>query len=138
VVRSGKAFNVVPAAGELVFDTRSSNTDAFQRVLAAVPAQIGGATLEAHLERVWPAMDTEAAVTPLLGVASGLLGRPIVARHRGGASDASHFAATVPLTIDGLGPLGGGAHTPDEFVAEPSVADRIAVALAIIDAILST
>jgi glutamate carboxypeptidase len=137
VVRSGKAFNVVPAAGELVFDTRSKHTEAFQRVLAAVPSEVAGVTLDAHLERVWPAMDTEAAATPVLETASGLLGRPIVARHRGGASDASHFAGTVPLTIDGLGPLGGGAHTPEEFVSEGSVADRIAVALAVIAAILS-
>lgn len=136
VVRCGKAFNVVPAAGELVFDTRSTNTAAFQRVLAAVPAEIGGATLEAHLERVWPAMDTEAAAAPILEAASGLLGRSIVARHRGGASDASHFAASVPITIDGLGPLGGGAHTPEEFVAESSLSDRIALALAIASAIL--
>ena len=34
------------------------------------------------------------------------------ARARGGASDASHFAPSIPLTVDGLGPRGGGAHAP--------------------------
>ena len=40
VVRSGEAFNVVPASGELVFDTRSTDTGAFARVFAAVPAEV--------------------------------------------------------------------------------------------------
>ena len=47
------------------------------------------------------------------------------------ASDASHFAATIALTIDGLGPRGGGAHTPDEFVLASSLHERAEVALAI-------
>lgn len=131
VVRSGEAFNVVPASGELLFDTRASDTDAFARVVAAVPAEVGGATLEPIMERVWPAMDSAASAAPLLTAAAQLLGRPIVPRARGGASDASHFAATVPLTIDGLGPRGGGAHTPEEFVHLASLPDRIAVALSV-------
>jgi glutamate carboxypeptidase len=131
IVRSGEAINVVPPAGELVFDMRASDTSAFAGVVAAVPAEIGGATLEPTLERVWPAMDSETAAAPLLAAAAEILGRPIVPRARGGASDASHFAPSIPLTIDGLGPRGGGAHTPDEFVHLPSLGERIAVALAV-------
>jgi glutamate carboxypeptidase len=136
VMRSGEVFNVVPSAGELIFDARSSNTAAFKRVLAAVPEEVGGATLDARFERVWPAMDTRVATAPMLARASELLGREVIGRHRGGASDACYFAAKIPLTIDGLGPRGGGAHTPDEFVLEESFAPRIAVALAIAGAIL--
>jgi glutamate carboxypeptidase len=131
VVRSGEAFNVVPASGELTFDARAADIRAFERVLAAVPEEIGGATLEPFMERVWPAMDSAAAAAPLLTAASALLGRPLLPRARGGASDASHYAPMIPLTIDGLGPRGGGAHTPDEYVHEASLTDRIAVALAI-------
>ncbi|MDE3131568.1 MAG: M20/M25/M40 family metallo-hydrolase [Acidobacteriota bacterium] len=131
IVRSGEAINVVPPAGELVFDIRARDTDAFAGVLTAVPAEIGGVRLEPALERVWPAMDSEAAAAPLLAAAAALYGRPIVPRARGGASDASHYAAQIPLTIDGLGPRGGGAHTPEEFVHLPSLGERLAVALAI-------
>jgi glutamate carboxypeptidase len=131
IIRSGEAINVVPPAGELVFDIRATDTAAFAEVLAAVPAEVGGATLEPTLERVWPAMDSEVASAPLLAAGAALLGRSIVPRARGGASDASHFAALIPLTIDGLGPRGGGAHTPDEFVHLPSLGERIAVALAV-------
>ena len=131
IVRSGEAINVVPPSGELIFDMRADDTDAFAKVLAAMPAAVGGATLEPILERVWPAMDSQAAAAPLLAAAAARLGRPIVPRARGGASDASHFAPQIPLTIDGLGPRGGGAHTPDEFVHLPSLGERIAVALAV-------
>jgi glutamate carboxypeptidase len=55
---------------------------------------------------------------------------------RGGASDASHFAAAIPVTVDGLGPRGGGAHAPSEFVLETSLRSRAEVALAIADAAL--
>jgi glutamate carboxypeptidase len=50
---------------------------------------------------------------------------------RGGASDASHLAPAIPLTVDGLGPRGGGAHTPEEFVLATSLHDRAEVALAV-------
>jgi glutamate carboxypeptidase len=56
---------------------------------------------------------------------------------RGGASDASHFAAAIPVTVDGLGPRGGAAHNPDEYIAEESLATRAAVALAVAQAALS-
>jgi glutamate carboxypeptidase len=131
VVRSGTAFNVVPADGELVFDLRADRSEAFAAVLEAVPSQLDGVTVEARIERVWPGMDATAATAGLLERASARLGRPIVGVARGGASDASHFAPTIPLTVDGLGPRGGGAHTPEEFVLAESLGERAEVALAI-------
>ena len=74
----------------------------------------------------------------MLERASELLGRRIVAARRGGASDASHFAATIPISIDGLGPRGGKAHNPEEFVLEASLRPRAEVALAIILAALES
>jgi glutamate carboxypeptidase len=131
VIRSGDALNVVPAAGELVFDMRADRQGAFDRVLAAVPAEAFGATIEPSVEREWPGMDTGSATAPLLERASERLGRRVVGVPRGGASDASHFAQAIPLTVDGLGPRGGGAHTPDEFTHAPSLSERAEVALAV-------
>ncbi|MGH2876756.1 MAG: M20/M25/M40 family metallo-hydrolase [Solirubrobacteraceae bacterium] len=129
VMRAGEALNVVPAAGELTIDVRARDLSAFEPVLAAVPAELDGVALQARLERGWPGMDATTATAELLTAASARLGRTIEGVHRGGASDASHFAATIPLTIDGLGPRGGGAHTPDEFVLEPALRERAEVAL---------
>jgi glutamate carboxypeptidase len=137
VLRSGEAFNVVPAHGELIFDLRADRSEAFAEVLAAVPGELDGVRIEAVMERVWPGMDTRSATSGLLEAASAQLGRPIVGVARGGASDASHLARQIPLTVDGLGPRGGGAHTPGEFVLAPSLRERAEVGLAVAGAALA-
>jgi glutamate carboxypeptidase len=102
-----------------------------------VAPELDGVGLEARMERVWPGMDSQANTAPLLERASAALGRRIAGVPRGGASDASHFAPTIPLTIDGLGPRGGGAHTPNEFVLTASLRERAEVALAIVGEVLA-
>jgi glutamate carboxypeptidase len=137
VLRSGDAFNVVPGRGELFCDLRADDLGAIEAVLGAIPAEVGGVRLEAELIRRWPGMHSEEATKPLLERATATLGRPIVPAARGGASDASHFAATIPVTVDGLGPRGGKAHNPEEFVLEASLLARTEVALALILAALA-
>jgi glutamate carboxypeptidase len=131
IVRAGDAFNVVPAAGELVCDLRARQLERFEQVLAAIPGELGGVILEARLDRTWPGMDSRERTSTLLEAAGARLGRMLVGGARGGASDASHYAGKIALTVDGLGPRGGGAHTPDEFVFASSLRERGAVALAI-------
>jgi glutamate carboxypeptidase len=136
VIRSGDAFNVVPSAGELYCDCRADELEAIETVLAAIPPEVDGVAVDAELIRRWPGMHSEDAVAPALARASAALGRPVLGVARGGASDASHFAAAIPVTIDGLGPRGGRAHNPEEFVLEASLAPRAEVALAVISAVL--
>jgi len=137
VVRSGEAFNIVPAAGELLCDLRADVLEIFDEVLAGLPATVDGVRLEAELLRRWPGMDASARTAPLLEAAGRRLGRPIRGTHRGGASDASYLAPVIDVTIDGLGPCGGGAHTPREYVVESSLRTRAEVALALVDATLA-
>ncbi|MQA76113.1 MAG: M20/M25/M40 family metallo-hydrolase [Solirubrobacterales bacterium] len=138
VVRAGEAFNVVPAAGELVCDLRADRLEAFEAVLGAVPAAVDGVELEVELVRRWPGMDTREPVRGrLLAPAQALLGRSLHASERGGASDASHLAQHVGLTVDGLGPRGGRAHNPEEFVLRESLRPRAEVALAVAAAALA-
>jgi glutamate carboxypeptidase len=136
VLHAGDAFNVVPGIGQLVCDLRADSLDAFEGVLQALPAQLDGARLEAQLVRQWPGMDAREATAPLLASAAAALGRPVIGAGRGGASDAAHFAATIPFTVDGLGPRGGGAHAPHEYVLASSLRPRAEVALAVADAVL--
>ncbi|MGH2867933.1 MAG: M20/M25/M40 family metallo-hydrolase [Solirubrobacteraceae bacterium] len=136
VMRSGEAFNVVPAAGELIFDLRARRLAAFDEVLAQIPAELDGVGLEPRMERKWPGMDSAVATAGLIADASARLGRPITGGPRGGASDASHFAEAIALTVDGLGPRGGGAHTPGEFVLRAALRERAEVALALAHAVL--
>jgi len=136
VMHAGDAFNVVPAEGELLCDLRADRDSAFDDVLAAVPEEVGGAELEPHMLRLWPGMDTREVAAPLLTAATDRLGRPVVPVERGGASDASHFGATIPLAVDGLGPRGGGAHTPEEYLRTASLRERAEVGLALVAALL--
>jgi glutamate carboxypeptidase len=136
VLRSGDAFNVVPAHGELICDLRADRLDAFGPILGAVPAELDDVRLESRLVRSWPGMDAREATRELLPAAAQLLGRPLVGSERGGASDASHMATRIPLTIDGLGPRGGSAHHPDEWVGAASLRSRSEVALAVLLAVL--
>ncbi|MDQ3933227.1 MAG: M20/M25/M40 family metallo-hydrolase [Actinomycetota bacterium] len=136
IINSGEAFNVVPSGGELFCDMRADDASAFDRVLAAVPAEVGGARLEAEIVRLWPGMDSRASTRELLERTEACLGRPVIPVERGGASDASHVATRIPLTVDGLGPRGGQAHNPDEFVLAESIQQRAEVSLALMAALL--
>jgi glutamate carboxypeptidase len=137
VVRAGEAFNIVPPSGELLCDLRADELAAFDDVIAAIPGDVDGVRLEAGLHRAWPGMDARSATTALLAAATARLGRRVAGTERGGASDASFVAPYVPLTVDGLGPRGGGAHTPDEHVLAESLRTRAEVALAITGAALA-
>ena len=138
IMNAGEAFNVVPPSGDLFCDLRAERLEAFQRVIGSLPAEVGGATLEPQLVRQWPGMDAREATGDLLAGAGERLGRGIVAMERGGASDASHMAQHVPVTIDGLGPRGGSAHNPEEYVLRESLATRAEVACAIVAALLDS
>ena len=85
LLRSGDAFNVVPGAGELFCDLRADDLDAIQRVLPAIPAEVGGVRLDPELIGRWPGMRSEAAVARRCSSARArLLGRrsPPLARRR--------------------------------------------------------
>jgi glutamate carboxypeptidase len=137
VLHAGEAFNIVPGRGELSCDVRADSDAAIRGVLESLPREVGGVTLEPELIRLWPGMSSEIATAPLLARAGAALGRRVVGMRRGGASDASHLAPAIPLTVDGLGPRGGKAHNPGEFVLASSLAGRAEVALAVVDAALA-
>src|SRR5688572_22438136 len=101
IMHSGEAFNVVPAGGELLCDLRADRVEAFEAVLGAIPEDTDGVTLATELVRVWPGMDSRQATAGILSGAGARLGRPVLGAARGGASDASHLAAVMPVTVDG-------------------------------------
>jgi len=136
IIHCGEAVNVVPADGQLTCDLRADEIAVIERALDRVPPEIDGVMLDASFGRRWPGMDHRDRALPVLERAGATLGRPIVGRSRGGASDASHLAPWVDVAIDGLGPLGGGAHAEDEHIDGTTLADRAAVAVAIAHAVL--
>src|ERR687893_1540932 len=78
ILRSGDAFNVVPAAGELFCDLRADRLEAIELLPEALPDEVGGVRLEAELIRRWPGMDARAATRDLLAAGSPRPGGPVV------------------------------------------------------------
>ena len=76
VMRSGEAFNVVPASGELICDMRARRLSAFDPVLESVPAELDEVALAVRMGRSWPGMDAEAASAELLRRTAQLTPRP--------------------------------------------------------------
>jgi glutamate carboxypeptidase len=136
MMRAGEGINVVPGAGELLVDMRADDESSFECVIESIPAEINGVSLQVQRLRLWPGMDMGEASAETLERASELLGRPIVGASRGGASDASNLAPHLPLAIDGLGPLGGSAHAPEEYLLVDSLRERAEVAVALAVALL--
>src|SRR5204862_8291146 len=58
VLHAGDAFNVVPAAGELLCDVRADRLEAIEAGASAVPAEVDGVRLDTELLRRWPPMDS--------------------------------------------------------------------------------
>ena len=69
VVNCGEAFNVVPAAGELLCDLRADALETFDLVLADLPERVDGVRLESTFLRRWPGMDSREPTAPLLAAA---------------------------------------------------------------------
>lgn len=137
ILTAGEALNVVPGHGTMTLDLRADDERAFAAVLTAVPPEVEGVRLDARQGRLWPGMDAREPAAPFLAEAGRTAGLEIVPADRGGASDASHFAASIPVTIDGLGPRGGGSHASDEHVLRSSLEPRARVALSLALAVLT-
>jgi len=136
MMRSGEGINVVPGTGELHVDMRADDEASFEPVIESIPDRIDGVGLTVERLRLWPGMDMAEAAAEPLERAAAMLGRPIVGMPRGGASDASNLAPYVPIAIDGLGPLGAFAHSPEEHLLVDSLRDRAEVALTLAVALL--
>jgi glutamate carboxypeptidase len=55
----------------------------------------------------------------------------------GGASDANAIAALGVPVLDGLGPVGGRAHSPDEYVEIESIVPRAALVAGLIPRVVA-
>jgi glutamate carboxypeptidase len=58
---------------------------------------------------------------------------PVIWSHTGGASDGNNISAAGVPTIDGMGVVGGGAHSPDEYMEIPSLYQKAALLAAVLD-----
>jgi glutamate carboxypeptidase len=144
VIEGGSQPNVVPDYARLLVDIRAFTAEDLQIVIDAaqdiieqeiVPGvkmrmkQIG------HGHEPMPYTPDAAALEALAKQAASEIGFSVSGAWTGGASDASLAAEQGKPVLDGLGPIGGLDHSPDEYILLSSIVPRTALLAKLIIAI---
>ncbi|WP_395405958.1 glutamate carboxypeptidase [Pseudoduganella sp. UC29_106] len=133
VIKSGDRSNVIPDHASAQADVRVAVAEEFDRVehdIERISAQrlIPETQVAIHLRRGFPPMPASPITDAIAQRATDIyaeLGRKLTLESTGGAADASLiFAAGVP-TLDGLGIVGGGIHTAEEYAEVDSIVPRL-------------
>lgn len=129
----GSRPNVVPDSATLTVDCRIDNQEAAEFVFASVarlesdPAPVEGTSTRIESLDARPPMIPTADVAPLCELyqnAAKEAGFEAVPVSTGGSSDGNFTSALGVATLDGLGPVGGGYHTAEEFLDVATLESR--------------
>lgn len=144
-IEGGSAPNIVPDYAKIRVDVRAFSKDdmrefedTFREQLAktVIPGvQVAFKTEEGSY---CPPMERTPAVVELEELAQKAareLGFEVKGASTGGASDASYAAAEGTPVLDGLGPVGGLDHSPDEYIELSSIVPRTALLAKLVMAI---
>jgi len=140
VIEGGIRPNVVAARAVLEVDLRAVEragmeaADAAIRALAAEPA-VPDVTIDVELRhRHWPMekLERSARLVELTQGLAGRLGFAVRDAATGGASDANTTAGLGVPSLDGLGPIGGMDHSPEEWLDVASIVPRTALFAALL------
>ncbi|HEX7119907.1 MAG TPA: M20 family metallopeptidase [Longimicrobiales bacterium] len=129
----GTATNVVPAEAWAELDVRFTTVAEQRRVddaLRALTPVLPGARVTVEGGENRPPLEQTAGVLRLYRHARALaaeLGFELGEGVAGGASDGNFTGALGVPTLDGLGPMGGGAHSVDEHVVVADLTRRAAL-----------
>lgn len=133
VIQGGTRSNVIAEEASVEVDIRIARLKDFaplDRRFQRLKAQDKRCVLrvEGGLNR--PPMERTKAIAALFAQARGIaaeMGLQIEESATGGGSDGNFTAALGVPTLDGVGAVGLGAHTHDEFILESRLADRTAL-----------
>lgn len=139
MVRAGSRPNIVPAEAELHIEIRSSSAAELHACRTAVEdlartPSVPGTRAVVEVLDVCPPMERTAQTSRLADTALRIgsdLDLQVGATTTGGVGDANIIAGTGTPVLDGLGPVGGGDHSPDEWLDVTSVPGRIALLAAL-------
>ncbi|SMY35718.1 Carboxypeptidase G2 precursor [Photobacterium malacitanum] len=133
VVSGGAGANIVPDFAQVVVDVRFWDNDEYAAVDAKIRALtetpfVDGVSItaerEAHKPSMVPSPQTEVLMAQVEAVGKEL-GIDITWQAVGGGSDANLTAVLGIPTLDGLGPVGAGFHSADEWLDLASIEPRI-------------
>ncbi|GAB2946673.1 M20 family metallopeptidase [Streptomyces sp. NPDC059171] len=135
VVRAGIRTNIVCPEAELRVEIRSATTAGLARARAAVeeaaaqPSVPGTSVVVEQLDLCPPMEDTD-LTHRIMARARALgedLGLSLKAVATGGVGDANIIAGMGVPVLDGLGPVGGADHSPEEWLDTATVPERVAL-----------
>ena len=137
-VQGGTRTNVVPDRAKARLDVRVKTEAEGQRIVAAIEGLqpvLPGARLviKGRLSRP-PMAESPLTLEPFRRaqeIAAGM-GLALTGKPTGSSSDANFTAALGVPTLDGLGAVGVGAHSLEEHVLIPSLAERTALLAALL------
>jgi glutamate carboxypeptidase len=143
VIRAGSRANVICPEAELRIEVRAATAADVLRVEAALQElldhpDVPGTTATIEQLDLCPPMEDTAASRRMLTTAqtaAKTLGFTLDACATGGVGDANLLAGTGLPVLDGLGPIGGADHTPQEWLDIESVPQRVALLAALIAAL---
>jgi glutamate carboxypeptidase len=133
VISGGTVSNVVPELARAEVDLRFSrlaDATGLERKLQALRPILKGAKVEMLGGINRPPLERTVAVQKLFRHARGLMasmGSKLDEASTGGASDGNFTGALGIPTLDGLGAVGDGAHTPHENVVIRALPERAAL-----------
>jgi glutamate carboxypeptidase len=133
VAAAGTIANVIPEEARLSVDLRVScaeDATRIERQLKTLRPSIAGARLDVRGGIDRPPLERTAGVRTLFRHAqrlAGAMGVTLQEGSTGGGSDGNLTAALGIPTLDGLGAVGNGAHTPRECVIVRSLEARAAL-----------
>lgn len=135
VVQGGMRRNVIAAEATAQIDVRARTRADLEATIAAMHELAARtqvpeteATLSGRISH--PPMERTPAIAQLVAwcqEAAHAAGFDLRDTETGGGSDGSTTAALGVPTLDGLGPVGGSAHSPEEYVERSSIVPRIAM-----------
>jgi glutamate carboxypeptidase len=132
VIEGGTRVNVVPETARVLVDLRAAHDRdmrALERKFSALRPILLGAKLEIHGGFNRPPMERKTSAA-LFARAQALASEMSIALGEasvGGGSDGNFTAALGVPTLDGLGAIGEGAHSPKENILIGALAERAAL-----------
>ena len=145
-IRGGNEPYIVPESAEASVDVRVATLQEQRRIERAVANLLEKSVVEGTASSVKggfhrPPMEPVAGTEELKRVvceAADSLGYKVrfTTSPRGGASDGNLINSLGVPCIDGMGPLGSGAHSPKEYIKVNSLFDKAKLAALILDKLL--
>ncbi len=143
VTEGGRARNIVADHASIKFEARAydyTHLNATTEAILALFAQpLNDVIFKISYEDVHPPMPRTAAIETLEAVTKRLaneLGFEVKGASTGGAADAAFAADEGVPVLDGLGPVGGLDHSPDEYILVSSIIPRTALLARLVMAIV--